>query len=152
MAILYSFHSSLNVAALVRNAVEVPSQMTSAERILAYTELKSEKGHLIKEQPSNEWPELGKIELKNVSFRYYENGPMVLKDLSFQINPSEKIGIAGRTGAGKSSLVATLVRIGDTDGNIIIDNTDIQYLNLQTTRQRISVISLSFLTVLSERT
>jgi ABC-type multidrug transport system fused ATPase/permease subunit len=143
VAILYSFHSSLNVAALVRNAVEMQSQMTSAERILAYTELKSEKGHLIKEQPSNEWPELGKIELKNVSFRYYENGPMVLKDLSFQINPSEKIGIAGRTGAGKSSLVATLVRIGDTDGNIIIDNTDIQYLNLQTTRQRISVISQS---------
>ena len=65
----------------------------------------------------------------------------VLKDISFQINPCEKIGVAGRTGAGKSSLVAALMIIGETEGKIIIDNADIQYLNLQSTRQRISVIS-----------
>jgi ABC-type multidrug transport system fused ATPase/permease subunit len=131
------------VAGLLRNAVEVQAQMTSAERILAYTEIKPERGHEINEQPPKEWPELGKIEFKNVSLRYYENGPKVLKDLSFQINPCEKIGVAGRTGAGKSSLVAALMRIGETEGNIIIDNADIQHLNLQSTRQRISVISQS---------
>jgi ABC-type multidrug transport system fused ATPase/permease subunit len=134
VAILYSFQTTLNVAGLLRNAVEVQAQMTSAERILAYTEIKPERGHEINEQPPKEWPELGKIEFKNVSLRYYENGPKVLKDLSFQINPCEKIGVAGRTGA---------MRIGETEGNIIIDNADIQHLNLQSTRQRISVISQS---------
>ncbi|CAB4012870.1 multidrug resistance-associated 4-like [Paramuricea clavata] len=117
--------------------------MTSAERILAYTEIKPEKGHEINEQPRKEWPDLGKIKFKNVSLRYYENGPKALKDLSFQINPCEKICVAGRTGAGKSSLIAALMRIGEIEGNIIIDNADIQYLNLQSTRQRISVISQS---------
>ncbi|CAB4010093.1 multidrug resistance-associated 4-like [Paramuricea clavata] len=143
VAILYSFQTTLNVAGLLRNAVEVQAQMTSAERILAYTEIKPEKGQEITVQPPKEWPELSKIEFKNVSLRYYENGPKVLKDLSFQINPGEKIGVAGRTGAGKSSLVAALMRIGEIEGNIIIDNADIQYLNLQSTRQRISVISQS---------
>ncbi|CAB3981098.1 multidrug resistance-associated 9 isoform X1, partial [Paramuricea clavata] len=143
VAILYSFNSAIYIAAAVRNAVEVQAQMTSAERILAYTEIKSEKGHEINEQPPKEWPEFGRIEFKNVSLQYYENGFKALKDISFQINPSEKIGVAGRTGAGKSSLVAALMRIGETEGDIIVDNANIAYLNLQSTRQRISVISQS---------
>jgi ABC-type multidrug transport system fused ATPase/permease subunit len=143
VAILYSFNSAIYIAAAVRNAVEVQAQMTSAERILAYTEIKSEKGHEINEHPPQKWPEFGRIEFKNVSLQYYENGSKVLKDISFQINASEKIGIAGRTGAGKSSLVATLMRIGETEGDIIVDNANIAYLNLQSTRQRISVISQS---------
>ena len=130
-------------AAAVRSAAEVQSQMTSAERILAYTEIKPEKGHEIEAQPRKTWPEIGQIQFKNVSLRYYENGPIVLQDLSFKINGSEKIGIVGRTGSGKSSIVAALMRIGETEGNILIDNLDIAFLNLRSTRARISVISQS---------
>ena len=143
VAILYSFQSAIDIVGTTRYLVEIQAQMTSAERILAYTEIKPEKGNEIKEQPPKDWPESGKIEFKNVSLRYYENGPKALKDISFQINPCEKIGVAGRTGAGKSSLVAALMRIGETEGDIIVDNSNIECLNLQSTRQRISVISQS---------
>ncbi|XP_028400456.1 multidrug resistance-associated protein 4-like [Dendronephthya gigantea] len=143
LAIMYSSQSLTYVAAAVRSAVEVQSQMTSAERILAYTEIKPEKGDEIQEEPRKEWPEFGKIQFKDVFFRYYENGPAVLKALSFQINGSEKIGVVGRTGAGKSSIVAALMRIGEIEGSIFIDNADIAYFNLQSTRTRISVVSQS---------
>jgi ABC-type multidrug transport system fused ATPase/permease subunit len=143
VAILYSFQSAVEISGTTRCVADVQAQMTSGERILAYTEIVPEKGHEINEQPPKDWPVAGKIEFKNVSLRYYENGPKALKDISFQINPSEKIGVAGRTGAGKSSLVAALMRIGETEGDIIVDNVNIEYLNLQSTRQRISVISQS---------
>jgi ABC-type multidrug transport system fused ATPase/permease subunit len=128
---------------MVRSAVEVHAQTTSSERILAYTEIVPEKGREIQEQPPKDWPERGSIQFNNVSLRHYKDGPIVLKDLSFEINPAEKVGIVGRTGAGKSSLVAALMRIGETDGNIIINSLSIEDLNILSTRQRISVISQS---------
>jgi ABC-type multidrug transport system fused ATPase/permease subunit len=143
VTILYAFRSSGYTTGMVRSAVEVHAQMTSAERILAYTEIVPEKGRDIKKQPPKDWPESGIIQFNNVSLRHYKEGPIVLKDLSFEINPAEKIGIVGRTGAGKSSLVAALMRIGETEGNIIIDCLSIEDLNVLSTRQRISVISQS---------
>ncbi|XP_028403049.1 multidrug resistance-associated protein 4-like isoform X2 [Dendronephthya gigantea] len=143
VAILYSFHSIIYVGEALRSAVEVQAQMTSAERILAYTEIKPERGSEISDEPPEDWPQFGGIEFKNVSLRYYEKGPKALKDLSFEIKGSEKIGIVGRTGAGKSSLVAALMRIAETEGSIIVDNLDIAHFNPRSTRQRISVISQS---------
>ncbi|CAB3995977.1 multidrug resistance-associated 4-like [Paramuricea clavata] len=143
VTILYAFRSSGYATPMVRSAVEVHAQMTSAERILAYTEIVPEKGREIQEQPPKNWTERGSIQFNNVSLRHYKYGPKVLKDLSFEINPAEKIGIVGRTGAGKSSLVAALMRIGDIEGNIIIDSVGIEDLNILSTRQRISVISQS---------
>ena len=143
VTILYAFRSFGYTTGMVRTAVEVHAQMTSAERILAYTEIVPEKGRDIKKQPPKDWPESGIIQFNNVSLRHYKEGPIVLKDLSFEINPAEKIGIVGRTGAGKSSLVAALMRIGETEGNIIINSLSIEDLNILSTRQRISVISQS---------
>lgn len=143
VTIMYAFRSSGYTTGMVRSAVEVHAQMTSAERILAYTEIVPERGREIKEMPPKEWPETGVIRFDHVSLRHYKDGPTVLKDLSFEINPSEKIGIVGRTGAGKSSLVAALMRIGETEGNIIIDSLRIEDLNVLSTRGRISVISQS---------
>lgn len=143
VTIMYAFRSSGYTTGMVRSAVEVHAQMTSAERILAYTEIVAEKGREIEEQPPKEWPESGNIHFKNVSLRHYKEGPKVLKNLSFEINKYEKIGIVGRTGAGKSSLVAALMRIAETEGSIIIDNLCIEDLNLVSTRQRVSVISQS---------
>ncbi len=143
VTIMYAFRSAGYTTGMVRSAVEVHAQMTSAERILAYTEIVPEKGREIKEQPPKGWPESGIIQFKNVSLRHYKEGPKVLKDLTFKIDPSERIGIVGRTGAGKSSLVAALMRIGETEGDISIDSLNIQDLNILATRQRISVISQS---------
>ena len=96
----------------MRLFAEIHSQMTSAERTLAYskTQSKAEKGRDAKNKPPSGWPRTGTIQFnKNVSLSHYESGPNVLRNLSFDIKSTEKIGIAGRTGAGKSSLVAVLM-------------------------------------------
>ena len=66
---------------------------------------------------------------------------LVLKDVSFTIKPQQRIGIAGRTGAGKSSLVSALFRMPEPAGRIIVDGVDIQSLNIQSSRRAISVIT-----------
>ena len=86
---------------------------------------------------------MGDIHFSDVSLRHYENGPRALRNISFHIRPSEKIGIAGRTGAGKSSLVAAIMRISESEGEIIIDDINIKDLHVQYARRQISVISQS---------
>ena len=71
---------------------------------------------------------------------YYEGGPEVLKNITFDIKAKEKVGIVGRTGAGKSSLIAALMRMPDPRGDIIVDGITANKLNLQAWRQSISVI------------
>ncbi len=66
-------------------------------------------------KPDEDWPVKGKIIAKNISMRYRAGLPLVLKDLSFQIQNNEKIGIVGRTGSGKSSLMLILTRLIELD-------------------------------------
>lgn len=93
--------------------------MTSVERIVEFGELDKEEVDNCKQEPDEKWPSQGEIVFKNVSLMYNapanlddidETPKPVLSDLNFKINPSEKIGIVGRTGAGKSSLITTLFR------------------------------------------
>lgn len=82
----------------VRQSCEIENQMIAVERILEYSELPSEpldEGKLV---PPLEWPTQGEIKFENVSFSYSNGLPSVLKNLTFSIQPSEKIGVVGRTG------------------------------------------------------
>ncbi|KAL3318408.1 Multidrug resistance-associated protein 4 [Cichlidogyrus casuarinus] len=90
----------------------------------------------------SQWkPRAGLIEFKNVSIRYQEFGHLALRKVSFKIQPGEKIGIVGRTGAGKSSLITALFRLVELDqGQIKIDETDTRSLTLDTLRCNISII------------
>ena len=115
--------------------------MTSVERVITYTQLEEEPGYSITKKPPPDWPQEGSMKFENMSLRYYEGGPQVLKNLSFQVNPREKIGVAGRTGAGKSSIVSALFRMPNPQGQIYIDGEAIGELNLQSTRQVMSVIT-----------
>ena len=119
--------------------------MTSVERVVEYIELPSEplyKG--VAAKPSNDWPQKGRIEFENVSLRYDEHLPRAIKDLSLEIRPGEKVGIIGRTGAGKSSFIQTLFRLFDYDcGCIRIDNVDIKKLSLYDLRSRLTIIPVS---------
>ena len=108
---------------------------------MAYTNLDSEPGYDIKTLPPMNWPRDGHVRFKGVTMRYYSGGPQVLKNLSFEIRGKMKIGIVGRTGDGKSSIVAALLRMPEADGAIFIDDVSIKSIQLQESRKCFSVLS-----------
>lgn len=118
--------------------------MISIERIKEYLNVKTEiscnkKEEKCKPVPSD-WPQHGSIRFEDVSFTYDSSLPFVYKNLSVEINPGEKVGVVGRTGAGKSSLLQTLFRFGQYDGNIFIDDIDIKTISLYNLRNNIAII------------
>jgi ATP-binding cassette subfamily C (CFTR/MRP) protein 5 len=127
----------------VRVAVEAESQMTSVERLMYYTRnIDSEAPQIIEEnRPPENWPSNGEITYKDVEVRYKQTGKPALTDLSFDIKQQEKVGIVGRTGAGKSTLGMTLFRILEpTAGSIIIDGIDITTIGLDDLRSKLAII------------
>nr|AUO38741.1 ABCC3 protein [Spodoptera frugiperda] len=124
-----------------RMLVEFLAQLTSVERILEYTRIDTEpdlfQGKV--EMPPN-WPYQGRIEFQNVSLRYAPNEQPVLKNLNIVIESGNKIGIVGRTGAGKSSLISALFRFAYLDGLISIDGLDTSLISRQGLRSKISII------------
>ncbi|KAK9870720.1 hypothetical protein WA026_008289 [Henosepilachna vigintioctopunctata] len=125
-----------------RNLAEVANNMTSVERLLQYTKLDNEGPFesLPVNKPSLTWPEAGRISFKNVYVQYVIDEEPVLKNLNFEIKPGEKIGIVGRTGAGKSSLISALFRLARIDGVIEIDGIDVGKVGLTELRSKISII------------
>ncbi|CAM9399555.1 unnamed protein product, partial [Ectocarpus sp. 12 AP-2014] len=131
----------------VRQAAEVENQMVSAERVLSYcrvpqeASLESEPGC----KPPDGWPAKGNIEasVRDMSMRYREDLPPVLKGLTLSIKGGSRVGVVGRTGAGKSSLIAALFRLVEYDrdrGGIEIDGVDISKVGLHDLRPRMSVV------------
>ena len=92
-------------------------------------------------KPSKEWPPLGHIRFANYFLKYRDELDHVLRDLSFDIQPGEKIGIVGRTGAGKSSLTLALFRMIEySQGRIVIDDVDISTIGLHDLRHKLTII------------
>ncbi|ODO10326.1 hypothetical protein I350_02555 [Cryptococcus amylolentus CBS 6273] len=116
----------------------------STDRVQAYGELTPEAPPHLPSDPDNSsgpWPPEGTISFQNVQLKYRSDLPLVLKGLTFYVNPGEKIGIIGRTGAGKSSIAQALFRtIEIASGKIVIDGRDLRGLGLDTLRQRLSII------------
>ncbi|CAK4558616.1 unnamed protein product, partial [Aphanomyces euteiches] len=113
--------------------------MISPERILEYINVEHE-GHR-DGSPQQQWPTVGRVVFDNVSFRYKPNDPLVLKNVSFDVQGGEKIGIVGRTGAGKSSLMMALFRINEVaSGRIQIDGMDTATIGLKTLRNSLAII------------
>ncbi|XP_055319307.1 ATP-binding cassette subfamily C member 4-like [Sitodiplosis mosellana] len=124
----------------VRQSAEVSNLMTSVERVLEYRDLEPEKQPEKPQEVSENWPKEGSIEFRNVIYKYFEGADPVLRDLSFVIKPKEKIGIVGRTGAGKSSLIGAIFRLACIDGQILIDGIDTANLRLRDLRKRVAII------------
>ncbi|KAI4458499.1 atp-binding cassette sub-family c [Holotrichia oblita] len=124
----------------VRQSTELISQMTSVERILDYTEIKSEEDTTSDPRTSKGWPQFGRILFDHMYLRYSSNDYPVLKDLNLEIRPGEKIGIVGRTGAGKSSIISALFRLAPIEGGIFIDGIDTETIPLSKLRNKISII------------
>ena len=117
--------------------------MTSVERILEYCSLDQEPPAQLPHRPPTNWPSQGRIIFHDVSMAHSKDphSPLALQHISLCIEPGEKIGIVGRTGAGKSSFIQTLFRMGTLiHGHITIDDIDIATIGLDDVRRRISII------------
>jgi len=116
--------------------------IVSVERIREYSQLPSEARDVIPDSRTDEsWPQQGKIEFQNYSTRYREGHDLVLKNIDLTIHAGERIGIVGRTGAGKSSVTMALFRIIEpAEGKIVIDGVDISTLGLHQLRSSLAII------------
>ncbi|KAI8865425.1 hypothetical protein GQ42DRAFT_151769 [Ramicandelaber brevisporus] len=127
----------------VRQFAEVEMAMNSVERIDVYcTQLEAEAPAVIADnRPAAAWPSAGAIEIKDLDMRYRDGLPLVLKSLNVSIKAGERIGICGRTGSGKSSLMVALFRIVEAaGGSIHIDGTDISTIGLADLRSKLAII------------
>ncbi|CAG2170433.1 unnamed protein product, partial [Oppiella nova] len=127
----------------VRQSAELESQMTSVERVDEYSHLKPEpnlESTPDGKRPPNDWPDKAVIDFNDVSLQYNPEDPPVLKNLVFSVQSKEKVGIVGRTGAGKSSMISALFRMSPPTGDIIIDGLNTSTISLRDLRNKLSII------------
>ena len=140
LALTYAPGLTDTLSFLIRQFTQFETQMVSVERLLNYARLTPEVTASAL-QVGAEWPRLGAIEFCDVRMGYREGLPDVLKECSVSIKGHEKIGIVGRTGAGKSSILVSLFRIAELRaGAILIDGVDIARVPLPTLRSRLAII------------
>ncbi|KAK1428175.1 hypothetical protein QVD17_17004 [Tagetes erecta] len=120
----------------------VENRMVSVERIKQFTNIASEAEWVKKDNPPpSNWPSRGNIELKDLQVRYRPNTPLVIKGITLSIKGGEKIGVVGRTGGGKSTLIQVLFRLVEpSGGSITIDGINISTLGLHDLRSRFGII------------
>ncbi|CAH4036336.1 unnamed protein product [Pieris brassicae] len=145
----------------MRQTAEVENQMTSVERILEYADLPPEKPTepntkaLLQEHPGldfNTWPEKGEIVFEDVYLEYErpqeekstedkgKEDNLAIRGVSFKIKPGEKVAVVGRTGAGKSSLIAALFRMNKISGSVTVDGVSAETAGLRTWRSRLCAL------------
>ncbi|PNP51658.1 hypothetical protein FNYG_15884 [Fusarium nygamai] len=142
LMISYALQITQSFSSLVRATGEVETNIVSAERVLEYTHLPSEAPDIIpNHRPGISWPSKGSVRFVDYSTRYRPELDLVLQNLNLNFKPGEKIGVVGRTGAGKSSLALALFRIIEPlNGGIYIDDVDISTIGVLDLRQRLTVI------------
>lgn len=142
LAMSYALQITQTLNWIVRQTVEVETNIVSVERVLEYAQLPSEAPEVIsKHRPPISWPAHGAVSFNNYSTRYRPGLDLVLKNINLDIMPHEKIGVVGRTGAGKSSLTLALFRlIEPVDGFISIDNLNTSTIGLLDLRRRLAII------------
>ncbi|ELU07544.1 hypothetical protein CAPTEDRAFT_219745 [Capitella teleta] len=142
-AILYAIQLLSLTQLFMRFAVESEATFTSAERICSYMKtLEAEgKDKVQRYPPPDFWPSKGDISFKDFNLRYRKDSPFVLHDVTLDIADKEKIGIVGRTGSGKSTLVNALFRlVEETTGALLIDGVEASSVELPVLRSQISII------------
>ncbi|KAJ3224501.1 hypothetical protein HK099_008369 [Clydaea vesicula] len=143
LSVSNSLQLLLFVQWLIRVSGEVNSTMSSVSSVVYFGKhCPAEAPSVIPEnRPPKSWPQSGKIEFKNVVLKYNRFGVAVLKSVSFKINSGEKIGIVGRSGSGKTTILVSLMRMTElAEGQIYVDGIDISSIGLKDLRSRIAVI------------
>ena len=142
ISLSYAIGFADNMLWLVRLYSENEQNMNAVERIKEYLDVEQEAEAIVEDnRPPQNWPANGSVEFINYSTRYREELEPVLKNLTFKIEAHEKIGIVGRTGAGKSSLALAIFRaLEATEGKILIDDIDIGQIGLRDLREAITIV------------
>ncbi|CAH4037824.1 unnamed protein product [Pieris brassicae] len=140
LSVTYALQITQILNWLVRMTSEVETNIVAVERIKEYSDTPSEAAWNLPNGPGSTWPETGALQLDGLTICYRPGEP-VLRDLTCTVSPREKLGIVGRTGAGKSTLTLGLFRIVEpTSGKIMIDGIDISSIGLHQLRSRITII------------
>lgn len=142
LSLSYAISFTENVLWLVRLYAMNEQNMNSVERIKEYLDVEQEAAAVIeKTRPAANWPSQGSVEFINYTTRYRADLDPVLRNVTFKISPLEKVGIVGRTGAGKSSLALALFRgLEAEEGKILVDEVDIGLIGLQDLRESITIV------------
>ena len=143
LAVTYSLQVTANMQWTAENGSMVEREFNSIERLTYYgNELVQEAPAVLEgHRPPKDWPAQGKITFENVELRYRPDLPPVLRNLSLDIAPGQLVGIVGRTGAGKSSIIMTLFRMVELSaGKVIIDGIDISTIGLHDLRSNVAII------------
>ncbi|NWW52642.1 MRP3 protein, partial [Pedionomus torquatus] len=142
LSVSYALQVTLSLNWMVRMTSELETNIVAVERIKEYSETETEAPWIIEgKSPPEDWPSKGELEFVNYSVRYRKGLDLVLKGLNLHIHGGEKIGIVGRTGAGKSSMTLCLFRILEAvKGEIKIDGVKISEIGLHDLRSRLTII------------
>lgn len=142
VSLSYAIGFSENILWLVRLYAMNEQNMNSVERVKEYLDVEQEAEAINeKNRPPQNWPAHGAVEFIGYSTRYRKELDPVLKNVTFKIQPREKVGIVGRTGAGKSSLTLAIFRALEAEtGKILIDDIDISLIGLQDLREAITIV------------
>jgi ABC-type multidrug transport system fused ATPase/permease subunit len=142
LALTYAVTFTENVLWFVRLYSSNEQNMNSVERVKEYLDVDQEAAPVISEnRPPSNWPTKGSVEFIGYSTRYRPDFDLVLKNVTFKILPGEKVGVVGRTGAGKSSLALGLFRALEAEkGKILVDDIDIGLIGLQDLRENIVMV------------
>jgi len=130
----------------VRTVADTETSFSSYQRVVFTTdetELEAPRCLPADEELSESWPASGQVELDNVSLRYRDDLPLVLNNVSFKVEPGQRVGIVGRTGSGKSTVLRVLLRTVELDGGtgtVNVDGIDIQSIGLRRLRRGVTVI------------
>ncbi|KAI8620137.1 P-loop containing nucleoside triphosphate hydrolase protein [Chytriomyces sp. MP71] len=141
LALSYALSLMTLINMVLPRLADLEARMNSIERICHYiTELPSERTASVAQVPAS-WPATGTMQFKNLSMKYRDDLDPVLHGITFDIQSGQKVGVVGRTGAGKSSVITAAFRIVEaSEGEILLDGVDISHVGLDTLRGRLSII------------
>uniref|UniRef100_A0A4W5R8N7 ABC-type glutathione-S-conjugate transporter n=1 Tax=Hucho hucho TaxID=62062 RepID=A0A4W5R8N7_9TELE len=142
LSVSYALMVTMSLNWMVRMTSDLESNIVAVERVKEYSESKTEAPWEVEDKkPSPDWPSQGKVEFLDYSVRYREGLDLVLKNLTLSVRGGEKIGIVGRTGAGKSSMTLCLFRLLEAaGGEITIDGVKISEIGLHDLRSKLTII------------
>ncbi|XP_020269793.1 ABC transporter C family member 10-like [Asparagus officinalis] len=142
MALSYGLSLNISFIVSVHYLCTLENHIISVERLKQYMRVSNEAPEIIKgRRPAPNWPALGRIELQNLQIRYRPDTPLVLQGISCIFEEGHKIGIVGRTGSGKTTLISALFRLVEpAGGKIVIDGLDIMKIGLYDLRSRLGII------------